>query len=417
MLKIDIGQFLIASGEVHIDGFIRYWRKEVLGWHNAQTLTNLYNAFMDDDEAVSIKWVERMEKTNKVPADLKRRWILATLLHIPPAYFGLRLDAVIGSAELPVLAPSQQRGSLDLQEYQGSLKRFWRSVNTKKPEKMVEAVARVNTLQDALLYGNGQQHQQAAQLLCGYLISCGNVHRYQGYFQGALDYLDKAVILAKERNFEQLYTKALYMSGFTLFNRWSQNTTNQNDLSNAINYFNAAQNRLRYADDALRGAILADLGRALACATQDAHDKLQAMHTLDSAEGIVGRYFSEEFLRVDEEWYHIDRAEALLAIGWPASVIETVESMNVKGNPGERQRYLYTDLIVAEAYIARGWIEVGVAYLEEALSALNETSSRRHLNRIVRIYEALRLKHEGNSDVARLGVKLLQVQHPELFGA
>jgi hypothetical protein len=415
MSKIGIEQFLRENGEAHSDGFIRYWRKNVLGWQNAQILTNLYNEFIEADEAVSVKWIERMEKTNKVPIDLKRRWILATLLNIPPAYFGLELEKILKPEELLVYAPPRS-GSINLLEYQESARFFWRSINTKNPAKIIEAVSRINTLQDALLYGKSQQHQQVSQLLCTYLISCGNVHRYQGYFKYALEYLHKALLLTKERNFDHLYTKTLYMIGFTLFNRWSQNTTNRDDLLNAIHYLSAAQERLAHTDCALEGAILSDLGRALACNRQDDQDKSTAMDILDRAEKVVGRDYSEEFLRVDEEWYHIDRAEALLAIGWPGSTLETVESF-VKGSPGERQRYLYTDLIVAEAHIAKGWVEVGVAYLEEALESLNETSSRRHLNRIIRIYGTLRTKHKGNPEVARLGVKLLQTQHPELFKA
>ena len=45
---------------------------------------------------ITVRWVQRVEKENKVPVDLKRRWIIATLLSIPPASFGLQaLPAVI----------------------------------------------------------------------------------------------------------------------------------------------------------------------------------------------------------------------------------------------------------------------------------------------------------------------------------
>jgi tetratricopeptide (TPR) repeat protein len=422
-------QFLGADGKIDEGKLIRYYRKKVRGWKNAQILVDLYNELLGEN--VSARWLQRMEQQNKVPVDQKRRWILATLLSIPPAYLGLSaLQPIIQLQDKIQIIPATKYPHVDIEEYGTRLKVLWRSnqANAKDPEIIPEVVARIYTLQDVLLYGKKEQRDQIAVLLCKYLLLCGNIHRYQGYFSTACAYFKHALTLAKEKDYYELFTEARYLRGFTFFNKWTlwQDAGDRADLVSALRDMNAAQEliasarkRNRFISQSLRSAILADGGRTQAYLAQDNQDRLRAINQIDQGGRIVsasGFQNHEDFLRIDEDWYYIDKAEAFIACGWPKAALNELENVQ-RGDAALHQRYLYTYILEGEANIARGWIEVGIAYLEDALQCLNETTSRRHLNHIARTYNQLSSDEKScnSPDVARLGVRLLMVQHPELF--
>jgi len=83
---------------------------------------------------------------------------------------------------------------------------------------------------------------------------------------------------------------------------------------------------------------------------------LDALNTIDRANRIVtASNFCHHpgYLRVDQEWVLMNKAEALLASGSPGSAIEALEPI-YDGDPSARQRYLYTAILEAEAYIVTG---------------------------------------------------------------
>jgi tetratricopeptide (TPR) repeat protein len=420
--------FLDANGEVNEGKLIRYYRKKVRGWKNAQILVDLYNELLDED--VSARWMQRMEKQNHVSVDRARRWVLATLLTIPPAYLGLSaLQPIIHQQEQLQIVVATKIPQVDIEEYKTRIKSLWRSnyANTKDPHVLPEVVARTYMLQDVLLYGKEEQKQHIAPLLCNYLIVCANLYRYQGYFTNALRYFNRALTLSKERNYYELYTRALYLRGFTFFNRWTlwqhgQSGTDlllaQRDMDAAQKYIAAYKQKIAFSQP-LQAALLADGGRAQAYAVQDNQDRLAAIHRIDEGCRIVSASrFQEDpyFLRIDADWCFLDKAEASTVCGWPGLALQELEQVR-RGDASLHQRYLYTYILEAEASIAKGWVEVGIAHLEDALLVLNETTSRRHLNRVVRICDDLKQNERyGNSpDVARLEVKILMARHPEIF--
>jgi hypothetical protein len=246
----------------------------------------------------------------------------------------------------------------------------------------------------------------------------------------ALVYLKKALALAQERQQDDaqdtsFLLKAFYIRGFTLFNRWTNAGQDRDaDLSGPINTFNAADTLLQQGTYSVstvtRTALLADGGRARAYRAQDRADSLAALRSIDQAgKRVSTNPLSDDplFLRVDAEWVHLDKAEALIAGGIPAFALEELDTVYQRGDPQARQRYFSATILEAEASIARGWADIGAVYLQEALSALNQTNSRRHLAHIVRLHTELQGDRLFRScpDVARLGADLLRIQHPELF--
>lgn len=75
------------------------------------------------------------------------------------------------------------------------------------------------------------------------------------------------------------------------------------------------------------------------------------------------------------------------------------------------------DIVGARAYIARGQIEVAMAYAESALSVAHKINSCRHFTRIANMYNDLKQNRvfQTSPDVARLGLQLLKIRLPDLF--
>lgn len=435
MAHLPSNLLIAHNGEPDYGQIIRYWRKQVLGWRNAGIIVDLYNeqARLVGEPEISLRWWQRMEQHNQVPTDQRRRRLIQVLLGIPSVYLSMTALAPLSAEEgQERLQTSSQTAfqSLDLQSYQQHLAIFWRSRETRQPEIFANLMNSTAHLEQAAVYGGARQRGEALFLLCQYLIAAGNACRYQGHMEAALAYLEKALVLAQERQqddvqYASLLLKAFYIRGFTLFNRWTNAGQGRDaDLIGAINDFNAAATLLRQrtcsVSSAIRTAILADGGRACAYRAQDRADALAALRSIDQAGKLVSANpLSNDplFLRVDAEWVHLDKAEALIASGIPARALEELDHVYQRGDPQARQRYFYATIIEAEASIARGWADVGAVYLQEALNALNQTNSRRHLAHIVRLHTELQ-EHSlfrSSPDVARLGADLLRIQHPELF--
>jgi tetratricopeptide (TPR) repeat protein len=164
---------------------------------------------------------------------------------------------------------------------------------------------------------------------------------------------------------------------------------------------------------------LAEWGAASASIASDREDRKQALDKIDQAGTIVSASgFKQDpyFLDINTEWYLIDKAEAFVKVGWPNSAREVLSDIT-KGNHRKRRRYITIDVIEAEAYAAKGNIDMAIALAESALDTAQNTQSLEHIARIINLYEQLRQPgtYANNPDVARLGIKLLKVRKPELF--
>jgi hypothetical protein len=413
---VDVRDFL-TDGQIDEGKLVRYWRKNIIEWHNTRELVALYNEFLNED--VSIRWWQRMEKQNKVPVDKKRRWVIARLLDISAIYLGLPFTEIATYSE-KVNLPIPTTKTVNLREYEKRLLEMWASPYG----KLVEALTRIYALQRFIVYGEEQQREQAAHLLCHYLIWVGNIQRAEGYLTSAIFHLNDAITLANEKKYDDLLAKALYMKGYCHIEKWGVHRKNGHDdfvqaLYNFQAAYNAAKTSGKETSQPLQAAILAEWGSTLAHATQDAKDRSESLSKLDTSGKIVtASNFQPDpyFLNVNAEWYHIDKAEAFIALHSPKLAIEEVANI-YKGNPRTKRRYLTTTIIEAEAYISKGQIEIGAEYAIDALKVADEVSSKLHLARINYLYNSTRQhdKYKRSSDVARLGLELLKVEKPELF--
>jgi tetratricopeptide (TPR) repeat protein len=321
-VSLDLKQFQMKDGRLNDGRLARYWRKEVIQWHNTSTLVDLYNECLEETcGPISIRWWQRMEKENKLPKDLKRRWVIATLLHIPPAYLGLTaLDPLLPHLGTLKISPTASPGPIDVISYETRLGEIWSSPY----ETLDEVFLRINFLQDNLLYGTDQQKKTAAPLLSQYLLLFGNMHRARGDLSTAIAYLDRAITLAEEKKYLDVYAKALYLRGYTLYERWRTSLKSNEERTD----FHAALCDLSVAEGvargtswmALNGAILGLKGTLLAYQTQDQHDRSQVVKVTREAGTIISSSsFRQDqyFLTIDKEWYHIGQAKAYAVYNAP----------------------------------------------------------------------------------------------------
>jgi tetratricopeptide (TPR) repeat protein len=414
---VDVKNFTMANGDIDYGELVRYWRKEVIHWHHTHELVALYNEFMNED--ISIRWWQRMEKQNKVPVDQKRRLVIARLLGLPVLYLGLPFSEMVAYSE-EVKLPIPTTETVNLREYETRLLDMWATPYG----KLEEALTRIYALQRAFVYGGAQQREQVSRLLCHYLLSVGNVQRAEGCLTSAIAHLNDAIQLASEKNYDDLLAKALYMRGYCHIEKWGVGREKgHTDFVQALADFHAAYGIVETLEkqnsQPVRGAILAEWGSTLAHQTQDVRDRSEALGKLDAAGKIVNAsHFRSDpyFLNVNVEWYHIDKAEAFIALRSPKLAIEEITTI-YRGNARTKRRYLTATIIEAEAYISKGQIEIGTEYAIDALKVAGDVSSKLHLVRLDYLYNSLRqqVKYKSSSDVARLGVELLKIQHPTLF--
>jgi tetratricopeptide (TPR) repeat protein len=417
-------QFTGPDGKIDYGKVVRFHRKRVRGWKDAGVLADLYNEIFEED--VSIRWVQRMEQHNKVPENPTRRWVLATLLNIPPALLGLPFLANPDPQELQIIT-SVKLEPVDTVEYWATLGHFWKNYYTRRPSDVIEQVAsRIYNLQEVLLYGEKQRSKEIATLLCNYHILLANICRDQRSYNTAIVYLNKAVKLARERALHELHATALYLRGYTFRDLWetSPRKDDRTDLYHALDDLNAAlrmkqeQATLQPLNQPLQASILFDLGEVLAHTAQDEQDRRKPLQAVDQAGNIVrasGFSCGDYFLRVDEEYYYMVKARADIALGRPVSASREVA--NIKGNyPHLQRRYVGVNIIEARASIARGRFPIAISHLEDALAGTVKVKSGSDLARIVNLYEELKgTSYANDPELARLGVQLFKVQHPEIF--
>ena len=418
----DISRF-ISHGKTNYGRLVRYYRKEIMHWTNATILAELLNEFLGDEE-VSERWVQRMEKDNKVPTDDKRRWIIATLLNIPPAYLGLTVTKSLlppyDDIKLPI---PTKTSSIDFDEYYRALKGLW----ALPYQSLDDVLIRIYQLEHASVVGPSAQKDQSGRLLCEYLMAGANMLRAQGYLDSAIGYLNDALAILKEKIYLDLEGKAYYLRSYCNYEKWRisdnkqlcENYMLQSLVDSHLSVYcleQANKNRL-FVSPSLAGAAYQQKGKIFTHNVQDEADRTHSLAVLDQGGTIITNNEQKDpyFFDITPDWYHLGKAQAYIALGWSNSALKDLQYLT--GDPHQKRRFLTANIAEAEAYAASGQIEMAVAYAEASLEVSREIHAYLHIARIASLYQSLR-QHEnfmGSTDVARLGVKLLEVQHPELF--
>src|SRR6266540_7137160 len=129
----------------HFRIFEKHWSTEELSIRYTEALKMLLGDDVveenEEEEAkVTARWIRLMEQKNRVPIDEKRRWIVATLLGIPAASFGLVPMEEFAKRQEMTIVPSKPEKHLDVGEYTTFLRSSWELNHANTAQALAEEI-------------------------------------------------------------------------------------------------------------------------------------------------------------------------------------------------------------------------------------------------------------------------------------
>ncbi|QBD76361.1 hypothetical protein EPA93_10210 [Ktedonosporobacter rubrisoli] len=349
------------------------------------------------------------EEYNKVPKSPKRRYVLARLLDISFATFGL--DA-LGGAGLSLEGVETNR--VNVPAARARLQKFKQKNHTVGIGNMLENVMGViYDIHDELPYATGQRQKELLLLLCDFQQFIAGIFRDHSQYDQSLTYQNKAYAIAKSLNDNEVKSLVLWRRGLT-YHEQGDLVAASNDLSKALTFNSSSV--------LLEGGIRASLGHVLAHAATDKTDFLEAFKMLDKAGSLLDAAKKEpdpHFIKFNTEGYQLNRASSW--IGVPAKMLRSSENALqevslVPVGVGRKRRYAYSSYLQARAWFDTGDYPLATKLAQDALNVASEIKSHVNVNRIHLLYVDLQATKYGKSqEVAALGADLLKAQHPEIF--
>jgi tetratricopeptide (TPR) repeat protein len=416
------------QGQPDYGALLRYFRQR-MGWE-VRELASYYSAALRaeglEDEEIEPLGVQRMyamENQNKAPRDQKRRWMLATLPDIPPALFGLESASPQGRQFL--------WKPIDVAEYRAALVQYCAAFRVGDMQDFLADIKRrISTLHREAPFANSIDKQEMFTLLCGYYVLAGDYASDQMRLGEAIGLHSRAITIAEENTLYDLWAYALRQRGNAYTNRGQITAAlkgfaaAQADFAATARDMQAAQHLEARISPHRQATIALSAGATLAWTARDRQELLKALKVIDQATGQIDAPADEQSiitLHLDQERYHLNRAVAFLASSFqiarsPAGAWRALEEATRATAPTHRRRQTDNALLLAKSYLVEGLYPMATTYAGDALDLVKDISSRWSLTYIEGLYRGLRASRYGkNPEVARLGVKLLRVQRPDLF--
>jgi tetratricopeptide (TPR) repeat protein len=372
-----------------------------------------------------------MENQNRVPADEKRRWILARLLDIPPLLLGLNTMQEVNSTQKETtLFDMLQAEKVDVVEYQTTLQIYNNSWLSGKLHTLTSDVKyRILNLQNDLPGKRGKEKKQMLQLLCKYYMLLASIAGQQQDFDQSIALLSRTITIAELNKLYDIWAMSLRYRGIAYLDRGELTagmvdfTAAKQDFDAAIRDFDVARTLESHLSSHHNGIVCLDAGSAYAYVAQEPEDMTEALKLLDMGKTMVGKDgdhmgFPVEF---DESKCYINRGKTLIASPFqslcsPAPARKELEQATQLASPTLKLRHLSINVRIAESYYVEESYDRAVASVEDALELMKDVDSKQNLTRLSNLHKRLKESTFGKSqEVAALGVKLFKVQHPELF--
>ncbi len=385
------------------------------------------------------KAVRDMERRNIGLDSIARRRVLAHLLTIPPAAFGIiTLEEILLQQQkvaptIPLsLVKKEKEATFDLAYYTDRLKTLWNRNHTNTAQDyMAQIAANMTGLTTTLPYVRGDDEKAVRLVLCRYHHLHAHILRDQGQYDSAIVELEKAAILAERAEHPHLLAATLLRIGSVLRDRGTVteaiakieaakgNSTgaNQKRLQANADYRAAIAHYARIRDlkqisKALHGVLLFDEGYAQAHLAQGNQDaRRAALARLKAGGKIIAEtrnILEEEFsIRITERTYHNTTAAAMLSSGWPREALQELTDLMDLPEEGDMTRQnAYTDYLWSQAYADLGLIDAAATPAQDALIVMKQIKSGVHLMRIAGLQGQLSQLDSKHIEVIRLGVML-----------
>jgi tetratricopeptide (TPR) repeat protein len=398
--------------------------------------------------------IYQMVRDNAFPDDNTRRWVIATLLRIPPVLMGVEsLDDLLPLPRKNETPPSltlhqtlSTTQTFDIGEYSQALKKYWQQTMHHTIFPLIEDIThRIHRLEWEFLYGNHTNKTRIVQLLCGYHIIRANNARDVQDHETAIDHFNKAYTLAKDHNLKKLQTGILCRRG-GVFKELGEELASLHHFDAAHKNFTFATNDFTLAlsidrsiSPIVQGSISMSLGRLQADTATTPRELSQGIKKIDEIEKIVGQSSESyiDFIEVNEERYYLNRAAAYLAsptliARYPRDARRELRNAHAAAStPLRKRRHGYNMILEATSSVIEGQAHLAkkrIAYADdcfgeatqkatEALVLVKDIHSQVNVARIEKLCTDLRATPFGkeNVDVARLEVEITAAKFPHLF--
>ncbi len=394
--------------------------------------------------------IYQMLRDNTFPDDNTRRWVLAKLLEIPPVLLGVQsLDDLLAFQE-PI--KREQVGSSALAHFDSTESRLTLAAYWKRHRFLLsvdlqaDVAQRIAVLEQRYLYGPQEAKRSMATLLCGYHMLSAQIATDQCDFDKAIDHLNKAYMVAKERELLKLQGACLLRRGWALKERGDVKAMQHDfegalvDFAHAKNDFLLACKQAQRLPAAMQGQLLSSLGQVSANTAKHPQEFHLAIKKMEEAEAFVGKGGGEEdihFIQLDEERYYLNRAAAYLASSNPLACYprdarrELRDAHAAAPTPLPKRRSAYNRILQATSYVIEGQADLAKKRLAsaddcfgeatqkatEALVLVKDIHSQVNVARIEKLCTDLRATPFGkeNVDVASLEVEITAAKFPHLF--
>jgi hypothetical protein len=404
---------------------------------------------------VTGNWILNMEKQNTVPADIERRRIIVSLLHIPPILFGLGQFEEIAyqqadTAPIPTPSPKDESltGNTTLKGANGvppvlaytSLDLDWR----RKEARVLWQLHYAQTAQDAVpdlitatkllapiqRTAQGDFKRHISEIMNSYCRLTATVLRDFGDFEQAYLYANKGVWLAEAMGNDpyasqilsaSYYTRGVINFAWGVFGSSVKHgvvTLSKEKIAETISDFELA---LKRANPQLRGIIYSEMARAKALIAASPSDITIALRLLEQAEQYINVDNHDDFYTqillygdlkgLDEKRLVLCRAKALLAMKRPAQALEELEDLELlKGGANHTRRRGWTEIYYAQAALDLGNYPTAIAKTIDAFTDCQEVHSIAHLGRVNELYvRLLRSPYKDDPEVKQLGRHLSKI--------
>jgi tetratricopeptide (TPR) repeat protein len=381
------------------------------------------------------------EQHNQMPMNIERRHILACLLEIPPFLLGLKsIEDILGAVDIsPTLYVLNER-HIDTFEYETALAAYWERSNARTAtDTLEEIMQRTGNLHRQYPYAHTSDQYKMKQLLCEYHMLVADIAYDEQLNKQAIRYLDKAVKMAEENQYNELYSVALFRRGNVYFRLGGIEVT-ANRINFADQYFSAAisdytrgLHGLDYDNEKqspplplhIHGDILLQLGNAQTRVARSSTK--ESLNVIDQAEAIAQQVQEQEAkhhftfdsynLKFNFERYHLDRASALLgspirALRQPSDAIDELRKAHDIADAGLARRSVFSYILEARAYLDLKHHPIVVTTIQEALRRVTGVNSRVNIARIEGVYQSLKQTNYGNTkDVVQLGADIWKAKN------
>lgn len=336
---------------------MRYFREK--SGLTAKTFGRLYGKkIREDGKPICERWILEMELENKVPTDITRRRVIAQLLQIPPALFGLAsLEEIISPSKnsFPLSTYSVntlKKSSTDISKYEKNVRTALHLHRTSNAQNVLQDITDERRELEVLEgQAQGDLLYRIRELLVSYDLLAAKVVRDQRQYTHAYAYATHAVQTAGKMKDDELIATAKYTRG-CIQSQWSQFSVvkqgrlqlDKNNLQCAIQDFedvlNCVSSQKISLHPQLQGFTLLQLSRALGLLSESKYDQrsTRALLLTEQAAEMVGREEIDDLCTrmivtgtlsgLHLGGYYLTRADIFNAIGSPHQAIHELNHLH-----------------------------------------------------------------------------------------